>query len=76
MGVSRMWLTLTDEQAKKLAFQAGAAPLRARIDFYEALNKKVSRVWEREGAHALLHHLNAIFGYEPLIIREERAIRF
>lgn len=76
MGVSRMWLTLTDEQAKKLAFQAGAAPLGARIDFYEALNKKVSRVWEREGAHALLHHLNAIFGYEPLIIREERAIRF
>jgi len=76
MGVSRLWLTLAAEQAKNQAPRTGTVPLEDRIDFYKVLNQRVSRIWIREGSHALLHHLNAIFGYEPLIIREERAIRF
>jgi len=76
MGVSRMWLTLADEKARSLAALTESAGLEARIAFYADLNQRVGRTWRQEGAHAYLHHLNAIFGYEPLIIREERAIRF
>ena len=76
MGVSRMWLTLADEKARLSSALTGSVGLEARIDFYADLNQRISRTWEQEGAHALLHHLNAIFGYEPLIIREERLIRF
>jgi len=76
MGVSRMWLTLADEKARSSSVLTGSVDLDARIDFYADLNQRISRNWEQEGAHALLHHLNTIFGYEPLIIREERLIRF
>lgn len=76
MGVSRMWLTLADE---KVAARGGGhrpTTLSASINFYKELNQTITQVWQQEGEHALLHHLNAIFGYEPLVIREERLIRF
>ena len=76
MGVSRMWLALADEKAAAGGGADGSAALSARIDYYDALNERVTEVWQKEGAHALLHHLNGIFGFEPLVIREERFIRF
>jgi hypothetical protein len=30
----------------------------------------VDRIWEEEAQHALLHHLNAVFGYRPLMIQK------
>ena len=74
MGVSRTWLALADEQAAAIDNQPVTLP--EQIAFYKELNEKVTRVWRQEGSHALLHHLNALFGYEPLMIREERLIRF
>jgi len=76
MGVSRMWLTLADEKAADSGGEDRPTTLPARIDFYKELNATITQVWQQEGAHALLHHLNAIFGYEPVVIREERLIRF
>ena len=35
--------------------------------FYSELHKTISDVWEDEGSHAFLHHLNAIFAYEPIV---------
>ena len=71
-----MWLTLADEEAAAGGGENRPDTLPASIDFYKKLNQKITRVWQQEGAHALLHHLNAIFGYEPLVICEERLIRF
>lgn len=31
---------------------------------------RIAEIWRLEGQHALLHHLNAIFGYKPLTIRK------
>jgi hypothetical protein len=33
-------------------------------------------MWQEEGRHAFLRHLNAIFSYEELLIREKRLMKF
>lgn len=36
----------------------------------------LTALWQNEGRHAFLHHLNALFGYEPILIIEKRPMRF
>ena len=36
--------------------------------------KTINAMWYKEGQHAFFHHLSAVFGYEPLLIR--KAVRF
>jgi hypothetical protein len=41
----------------------------------DRLRKRAGRemfIWQQEGYHALLHHLNAIYGYEALVYWEKR----
>lgn len=65
-GVSRMWLEL-------MRMQIG--PLRGERSLDELLaasaeaQRVTTLVWQGEGQHALLHHLNAVFAYQPLLIR-------
>lgn len=71
MGVSRMWLEMID----RFSLQIGTPEshlLDPLISHYEAVNTQVSRTWQQEGYHAMLHHLNAIYGYGPLIYWEKR----
>lgn len=63
MGASRMWLEIVTSLA---AEQPGELGLEDR---YRAVNDEVSRIWREQGQHAVLHHLSAIYGYEPLLIR-------
>jgi hypothetical protein len=67
MGASRMWLELVSQLADP---PTGPAASFADLDAaYAAANAAVSDVWRTEGRHAFLHHLNALFGYEPLLLR-------
>jgi hypothetical protein len=76
MGVSQMWLNLIAEVVKANA-AAGCPSSPAEIlDFYERINTVVTELWEKEGQHAFMHHLNAVFGYEPLIFQEKRHLTF
>lgn len=71
MGVSSLWLGLIDD------FMDRTSPcetISGLLDQYREANSKVTALWRNEGQHAFLHHLSAIFGYEPLLIR--KAIRF
>ena len=43
---------------------------------YQEVNATLSQMWREEGRHAYLHHLNALFGYEPLIYYEKRMLTF
>lgn len=69
MGVSSLWLGLIDEAL------AGLPPHNG--DFTKLLEQvreaetEVTAIWYNEGQHAFFHHLSAIFGYEPLLIRKE-----
>jgi hypothetical protein len=76
MGVSRMWLNLIADLADNTAGGKTAdSPEELKV-LYQKVNKSVTELWQREGGHAFLHHLNALFGYEPVIIREQRLMEF
>ncbi len=69
MGVSAHWLALIDEVAAGVPASSGApADLLAR---YGTIQDKMVALWEGHGQHAYLHHLNAIFGYQPLLLRKQ-----
>jgi len=76
MGASRMWLDLIAGMADEV--QAEQIPLSFDdLDQrYAAINTAVTALWQNEGRHAFLHHLNALFGYEPILIIEKRPMRF
>ena len=75
MGVSRMWLAMIDQVSGDIG-----APPRLEVDplvaHYAQVNEKVTHIWRTEGYHALLHHLNAVYGYEPMIYWEKRLKSF
>ena len=75
-GVSQMWLSLIAETVADMP----TAETHMSLDQYEALYKEVNAtllsLWENNGRHAYLHHLNALFGYKPLVFYEKRMLRF
>jgi hypothetical protein len=67
MGASRMWLSLVSQLVDRpSAAHASFAEMDAA---YVHADAAVTAVWRDEGRHAFLHHLNALFGYEPLQMR-------
>jgi hypothetical protein len=74
MGASQTWLDL-------IAAYAGDGPKEPfstaeMLAFYDEVGTKIETTWKREGGHAFLHHLNALFGYGPLYLRDKTEIRF
>jgi hypothetical protein len=76
MGVCQMWLSLITEIAANMPDQPKSLSLPKMIPFYQRVNVTIKTLWREQGAHSLLHHLNAIFGYEPLVVREVNLRRF
>ena len=76
MGVCRMWLALIEEIAGDNPDQKKSSALRVMITRYLKVDDTIKTLWREQGCHSLLHHLNAIFGYEPVIIREAHLRRF
>ncbi len=68
MGVSIMWLDLLNREidADKLA---ALDSVTARMEYYHSVNDALTQLWKKQGKHAFYHHINAIFGYEPMEIR-------
>jgi hypothetical protein len=76
MGVSQMWLNLISETVADLPTADASLSLDEYEQFYIEVNATVTLLWEINGRHAFLHHLNALFGYEPLIFYEKRMLGF
>jgi hypothetical protein len=76
MGASQTWLDLIIQQAQNKASENPPSSLPELQLFYQQLHQSVNKSWQQEGRHAFLHHLNAIFGYEPVIVSERRLMRF
>lgn len=68
MGVSQMWLAQIDETYYSNEFKQDKSSLQTLINQYKQINKQISKIWQDQGRHAYLHHLNAIYGYIPLKI--------
>ncbi len=73
MGASLTWLELITQLAGAETDPDGFADTEER---YRRLNSAVNAIWQREGRHAFLHHLNALFGYEPVLIIDKRLMNF
>ncbi|MDX1514456.1 MAG: hypothetical protein R3174_12020 [Gammaproteobacteria bacterium] len=75
MGVSQTWLKLMSEVRATRPLSARASVVTL-LDYYREINDEVSTLWRNQGQHVYFHHLNALFGYQPLIIRETNLKRF
>lgn len=63
MGVSETWLALVIDLASKQ--QATTTTLQR----YEKVQEELNTLWQKQGKHAFFHHINAIFAYQPLMMR-------
>jgi hypothetical protein len=69
MGVSSLWLGLINDALAEIP--GDSHEIRALLERYRQAETRVTAIWHKEGQHAFLHHLNAIFGYKPMLIRKE-----
>jgi len=76
MGVSQMWISLIDQLAQPELAGKSSATLDESLAIYLHVHENIRKLWQEEGRHALLHHLNALFGYGPTIIHEQRMMSF
>lgn len=75
MGVCEMWISIMNEISAENPLQKTVS-VKKIAAYYQQINEKVTLHWREEGGHSLLHHLNAIFGYEALVIHELNLRRF
>jgi hypothetical protein len=76
MGASQMWLNLIAQIAAENLADDPPASIADIEAFYQQINETITVLWQKEGRHAFLHHLNALFEYEPLIYLERRYMTF
>lgn len=76
MGVSELWLHLIDEHARQPWAHDPAPSVEQTLERYREINEAVTQAWQREGHHALLHHLNGLFGYGPIDVGRGELRRF
>ena len=65
MGVSLMWLDLLEQLVDPDVIST-LHGMPERLDYYSEVNEELTVLWKQTGRHALFHHINAIYGYEPL----------
>ena len=75
-GVCETWLKLIEEIVNNHSAGKKLNSLPKILTFYQEVNNAVNKTWREEGGHSLLHHLNAIFGYEPVLVHEWNLKRF
>lgn len=74
MGVSQTWLSLIQQVTAEQPLDEPSPD--ALLDYYRTVNDRVTALWRDNGQHVYLHHLNALFGYQPLLIRETNLKQF
>ena len=76
MGASQMWLNLIAEVAAEYPEDFAPTSSKEIEAYYQQIDKTILELWQQEGRHAFMHHLNALFEYEPLIYWEKRYMNF
>ena len=76
MGVSQMWLNLIVQVADDNLKSGSPSSIKDIETFYKQVNETMTDLWQNQGRHAFMHHLNALFEYKPLIYWEKRHMTF
>jgi len=71
MGVSSTWLGLIDDL---MTDSPAVDSIQELVEQYRKVESEIASMWSRDGQHAFIHHLSAVFGYEPITIKQE--VRF
>ena len=69
MGVSETWVALIDEHLPDPAVGVVDETTEAKIERYRRAAERITELWRDEGGHAFFHHLSALFGYKPVLLR-------
>lgn len=69
MGVSASWLALVDGVSAEIGDTSEPKSVAELLEHYQTVHKEVTEIWRGQGQHAYIHHLSAIFAYEPLFIQ-------
>lgn len=75
MGASQTWLMLVQELSQQDA-PVGDVDFNTLLLHYRDVDARLNAQWRSFGQHAYLHHLSAIFGYQPLQIRSSELRTF
>ena len=75
MGASQAWLMLVQELSAENELP-GEVDYPSLLRHYQEVDVQLSAQWRENGQHAYLHHLNAIFGYQPLLVRSKELKTF
>ncbi|MCK5869622.1 MAG: hypothetical protein KAG45_03075, partial [Methyloprofundus sp.] len=63
MGASQMWLAQV-QKMKQDTQESSILELR-----YQTIQRKMTELWQEQGQHALVHHLSALYAYQPVLMR-------
>ena len=69
MGVSASWLSLIDGVSAEIGDASEPKSVAELLAHYQAVHEGATEIWQGQGQHAYIHHLSAIFAYEPLLIQ-------
>jgi hypothetical protein len=75
MGASQTWIMMVQELSQQDALE-GEVDYAALLKHYQRVDSRLNTQWQSYGQHAYLHHLSAIFGYQPLLIRSSELRTF
>jgi len=76
MGTSETWLDLIELNVQQSPPGGKPTSFKDLKALYIKVNNSIDELWQKEGSHAFLHHLNAIFGYVPVQFYERKLINF
>lgn len=62
MGASQMWLDLVIGIAAEEPYELDYDEL------YDKVQNKITSIWVKQGRHAWMHHLNALYAYQPVFM--------
>jgi hypothetical protein len=68
MGVSSLWLGLINDHIHNSS--KASKSISELLEAYRKVDAKITDNWRIEGQHAFLHHMNAVFGYQPMLIKK------
>ena len=76
MGASQLWLSLITETVADMPQPNTDLSVGENERLYREADAIIGSLWEINGRHAFLHHLNALFEYKPIIFYEKRMLNF
>lgn len=68
MGVSVMYMDLLEQEVDQAQLN-DIHSVTERLKYYREANERLNALWKEQGAHALLHHISALFAYEPVEVQ-------